>query len=111
MFFIIAIGMLWIMHGYVAWRFIPTLGFSSSQTILAYTAVFILSLLPILPIALRMSGNESKLIDKFSFVGYTSLGFFTLSFFIFVAKDLALQLIALFGHLIVSLQNIWDKKS
>jgi len=88
------------MHGYVAWRFIPALGFSSSQTILAYTAVFILSLLPILPIALRMSGNESKLIDKFSFVGYTSLGFFTLSFFIFVAKDLVLQLIALLGHII-----------
>ena len=100
MFFIIAIGMLWIMHGYVAWRFIPALGFSSSQTILAYTAVFILSLLPILPIALRMSGNESKLIDKFSFVGYTSLGFFTLSFFIFVAKDLVFQLIALLGHII-----------
>ncbi len=88
------------MHGYVAWRIIPTLGFSSSQTILAYTAVFILSLLPILPIVLRMSGNESKLIDKFSFVGYTSLGFFTLSFFIFVAKDLVFQLIALLGHII-----------
>ena len=100
MFFIIAIGVLWLMHGYVAWRIIPTLGISSSQTILAYTAVFILSLLPILPIALRMSGNESKLIDKFSFVGYTSLGFFTLSFFIFVAKDLVLQLIALLGHII-----------
>ena len=100
MFFIIAIGVLWLMHGYVAWRIIPTLGFSSSQTILAYTAVFILSLLPILPIVLRMSGNESKLIDKFSFVGYTSLGFFTLSFFIFVAKDLVFQLIALLGHII-----------
>ena len=75
LFFIIAIGMLWIMHGYVAWRFISALGFSSSQTILAYTAVFILSLLPILPIALRMSGNESKTIDRLSLVGYTSLGF------------------------------------
>ena len=100
MFFIIAIGVLWLMHGYVAWRIIPTLGISSSQTILAYIAVFILSLLPILPILLRMSGNESKLIDKFSFVGYTSLGFFTLSFFIFVAKDLVFQLIALLGHII-----------
>ena len=100
MFFIIAIGVLWLMHGYVAWRIIPTLGFSSSQTILGYTTVFILSLLPILPIILRMSGNESKLIDKFSFVGYTSLGFFTLSFFIFVAKDLVFQLIALLGHII-----------
>ena len=100
MFFIIAIGMLWLIHGYVAWRIIPTLGFSSSQTNLAYTTVFILSLLPIIPIALRMSGNESKLIDRLSFLGYTSLGFFTLSFFIFVAKDLVLQLIALFSYLI-----------
>ena len=47
-----------------------------------------------------MSGNESKLIDRLSFVGYTSLGFFTLSFFIFVAKDLVFQLIALLGHII-----------
>ena len=100
MFFIIAIGMLWLIHGYVAWRIIPTLGISSSQTNLAYTTVFILSLLPIIPIALRMSGNESKLIDRLSFLGYTSLGFFTLSFFIFVAKDLVLQLIALFSYLI-----------
>ena len=53
MFFIIALGMLWLIHGYVAWRIIPTLGFSSSQTNLAYTTVFILSLLPIIPIALR----------------------------------------------------------
>ncbi|MCS5644746.1 MAG: metallophosphoesterase [Candidatus Marinimicrobia bacterium] len=92
--------MLWLIHGYVAWRIIPTLGISSSQTNLAYTTVFILSLLPIIPIALRMSGNESKLIDRLSFLGYTSLGFFTLSFFIFVAKDLVLQLIALFSYLI-----------
>jgi hypothetical protein len=47
-----------------------------------------------------MSGNESKLIDRLSFLGYTSLGFFTLSFFIFVAKDMVLQLITLFSHLI-----------
>ena len=100
MFFIIAIGMLWLIHGYVAWRIIPTLGISSSQTNLAYTTVFILSLLPIIPIALRMSGNESKLIDRLSFLGYTSLGFFTLSFFIFFAKDMVLQLLTLFSHLI-----------
>ena len=100
MFFIIALGMLWLIHGYVAWRIIPTLGLSSSQTNLAYTTVFILSLLPIIPIALRMSGNESKLIDRLSFLGYTSLGFFTLSFFIFIAKDMVLQLITLFSHLI-----------
>ena len=101
MFFIIALGMLWLIHGYVAWRIIATLGLSSSQTNLAYTTVFILSLLPIIPIALRMSGNESKLIDRLSFLGYTSLGFFTLSlsfrarasaaFFAFLAHFFALR--------------------
>ena len=39
-----------------------------------------------------MSGNESKTIDRLSLVGYTSLGFFTLSFIIFTAKDFILQL-------------------
>ncbi len=110
MFFIIAIGVLWLMHGYVAWRIIPTLGFSSSQTILAYTAVFILSLLPILPIVLRMSGNESKLIDKFSFLGYTSLGFFTLSFIFLFTKDFIIQFISIFSNLVDTEQPIDNSK-
>ena len=110
MFFIIAIGVLWLMHGYVAWRIIPTLGFSSSQTILAYTTVFILSLLPILPIVLRMSGNESKLIDKFSFLGYTSLGFFTLSFIFLFTKDFIIQFISIFSNLVDTEQPIDNSK-
>ena len=110
MFFIIALGVLWLMHGYVAWRIIPTLGFSSSQTILAYTTVFILSLLPILPIVLRMSGNESKLIDKFSFLGYTSLGFFTLSFIFLFTKDFIIQFISIFSNLVDTEQPIDNSK-
>ena len=110
MFFIVALGVLWLMHGYVAWRIIPTLGFSSSQTILAYTTVFILSLLPILPIVLRMSGNESKLIDKFSFLGYTSLGFFTLSFIFLFTKDFIIQFISIFSNLVDTEQPIDNSK-
>ena len=64
MFFVVALGVLWLIHGYVAWRVIPAMGLSLSYSLLVYITVFILSLLPVVPIVLRMSGNESKIIDK-----------------------------------------------
>ena len=36
MFFIVALGVLWLIHGYVAWRTIPAMGLSFSYTILVY---------------------------------------------------------------------------
>ena len=48
----------------------------------------ILTLLPVLPILFRYNGYESSLLDKLSLIGYTSLGFFTLSFVAFLSKDL-----------------------
>ena len=92
MFFLIALAILWVLHGYVAWKIIPIFQFSYFQTIIAYIFVFILSLLPILPIIVRVVGNESKFIDRLSLLGYTSLGFFTLSFIIFLIKDFTLYL-------------------
>ena len=86
MFFFVALGVLWLIHGYVAWRTIPAMGLSFSYTLLVYITVFIFSLLPIVPIILRISGTESKIIDKFSFLGYTSLGFFTLSLFFYLQR-------------------------
>ena len=50
-----------------------------------------LGFLPLLPIILRINGYESKIIDKISLVGYTSLGFFTLSFTFLLAKDFLFQ--------------------
>ena len=82
MFLIVVLTVLWIIHGYVAWKVIPTLGLTSSGGITAYILVFILSILPLLPILLRYSGSETKFIDRISLVGYTSLGFFVLSFLI-----------------------------
>ena len=84
------------MHGYVASRIIPALNISFFQSVIFYCIVFILSIIPLLPIILRMNGNESKIIDRLSFVGYTSLGFFTLSFLIFFTKDFISQLYYLF---------------
>lgn len=110
MFFIIALLILWTMHGYVAYRIIPTIGLSSFQSIFAYILTFLLSLLPIIPILLRMSGNEAKIIDKLSLVGYTSLGFFTLSFMTFLAKDIFVQLLSFSSGLFNDHQIIDDKK-
>ena len=94
MFFIIVISILLLMHGYVGWRVIPNLNLSPFNTILTFVFVFIFSLLPISPFLIRLIGFQSKFLDKISFIGYTSLGFFTLSFFALIAKDFFAQLLA-----------------
>ena len=106
MFFVVALIILWVIHGYVAWRVVPTFGLPSSYSILAYSFIFILSILPIVPIILRVSGSEAKIIDRLSLLGYTSLGFFTLSFLIFLAKDIFIQAISIFDGLINGAQAV-----
>ena len=101
MFFIVALTVFLLMHGYVGWRIIPSLNLSPISNYIAYVITFILGFLPLLPIILRINGYESKIIDKISLVGYTSLGFFTLSFTFLLAKDFLFQ----FFYFINSLFN------
>ena len=110
MFFVVALIILWVIHGYVAWRVVPTFGLPSGYSILAYSFIFILSILPIVPILLRVSGSEAKIIDRLSLLGYTSLGFFTLSFLIFLAKDIFIQAISIFDGLINGAQAVDESK-
>ena len=88
MFFIIFITLLGIMHGYVGWKIFSGLNLNSSFAIIGIILLAILTLLPVLPILFRYNGYESSLLDKLSLIGYTSLGFFTLSFVAFLSKDL-----------------------
>jgi len=106
MFFAVVIVVLLLIHGYVAWRIIPIIGISFFQSIVAYTVIFLFSLMPLLPILLRMSGSESKIIDRLSLLGYTSLGFFTLSFIIFITKDFIFQLYPLIEGLFHTKQPV-----
>lgn len=99
MFFAVAISVLFIIHGYVAWRILPALGLTLIQSLLAYTLVFIVGLFPIVPILMRLNGSESKLLDKFSILGYTSLGFFVLSFIILLFKDIFLNALSFIQYL------------
>ena len=80
--------MLSIMHGYVGWKIFSSLNLNSSYAIIGIILLATLTLLPVLPILFRYNGYESSLLDKLSLIGYTSLGFFTLSFLAFLSKDL-----------------------
>ena len=91
MFFIVALTVFLMMHGYVGWRIIPSFNLSPISNYIAYVVTLILGFLPLLPIILRINGYESKIIDKISMIGYTSLGFFTLSFTLLLAKDFLFQ--------------------
>ena len=88
MFFIVFITLLGIMHGYVGWKIFSGLNLNSSFAIVGIILLAILTLLPVLPILFRYNGYESSFLDKLSLIGYTSLGFFTLSFVAFLSKDL-----------------------
>ena len=99
--------MLWLIHGYVAWRILPALDISSTYLNWGYAIIFLLSMFPLLPILLRYAGNEARIIDRISLVGYTSLGFFVLSFFIVIFKDLFLQVAEAYEYLFGS-QHIVD---
>ena len=110
MFFVVALTMLWIIHGYVGWRIIPSLGLTSFQAFLGYLLILLLSLLPILPILLRFYGSETKIIDKLSLVGYTSLGFFVMTFITLAIKDIFLQALSMAESLFISDGLIDDSK-
>ena len=88
MFFIVFIAMLSILHGYVGWKIFSSLNLSSSYAVIGIIFLAILTLLPVLPILFRYNGYESSFLDKLSLIGYTSLGFFTLTFVAFFSKDL-----------------------
>ena len=89
MFFIIFLTVLGLMHGYVGWRIFKGLDINPNYKILAIALVVIFTLLPVLPIAFRYIGYESNLLDVLSLIGYTGLGFFFLTFLLFITKDIA----------------------
>ena len=88
MFFIIFLTVLGLMHGYVGWHIFKGLDIKANYKILAIALVVIFTLLPVLPIAFRYIGYESSLLDVLSLIGYTGLGFFFLTFLLFITKDI-----------------------
>ena len=88
MFFIVALTMLVIIHGYVGFKIIPAIDLSGISNIIAWVLLSLVTFLPIAPIGFRFLGIETKLIDKVSLLGYTSLGFFAFTFIILIFKEM-----------------------
>ena len=88
LFLIMAIAVLALLHGYPALRIIPTLGLTGGWITGLWIAVAFFTLLPITPIILRVNGFENRATDILSWIGYTSLGFFSLTFLVVVFRDL-----------------------
>ncbi len=107
MFFLVAIFLLAVMHGFVAWRLIPMLNLSPFISYSLYIIIFIFGILPITPIVLRINNIEGKIIDWFSLLGYTSLGFFTLTFCLFILRDLFIPFLNMF-YKIFKIEDIFD---
>ena len=93
MFLIFVVLVLFTLHGYVIFRTLPIFGFNNNPSILLVFITALVSFLPILPPILRMMGFENRAIDKFSLIGYTSFGFFSFTFMIFLFRDLFIIII------------------
>ena len=94
-FLLVVILVLSTLHGYVILRILPAFGLSNNSSWFLFVLICFFSALPILPPILRMIGYENKLIDRFSLLGYTSFGFFSFTFMIFLFRDVFLQVIQL----------------
>ncbi|RMF08597.1 MAG: metallophosphoesterase [Candidatus Neomarinimicrobiota bacterium] len=84
---------LFLIHGYVAFRIYPLFPPAHGLPLVYWLVVAVISILPVLPLAFRFNGVENRTIDFFSWIGYGSLGFFSLTFMILFGWDLILALL------------------
>mgnify|MGYP005735504047 CR=1 FL=1 len=99
LFLIFVVIVLFTLHGYVIFRALPVIGLNNNLSILMVFFTAIISFLPILPSILRIMGFENRAIDKFSLIGYTSFGFFSFTFMIFLFRDLFINIVSVTENL------------
>lgn len=99
LFLIFVVIVLFTLHGYVIFRALPVIGLNNNLSILMVFFTAIISFLPILPPILRIMGFENRAIDKFSLIGYTSFGFFSFTFMIFLFRDLFTNIVSVTENL------------
>ena len=88
LFLLAALTTLALIHGYVGVRIIPTLGLNGPWFAGAWALIIVLTVMPLAMVILRYVGFENRLTDILSWIGYTSLGFFSLTFLVVLARDL-----------------------
>jgi predicted MPP superfamily phosphohydrolase len=87
MFFLFALFMMFLLHGYVGIRFIAPFALSPAAMFAYWTLISILAAVPIAAMVLRFKGIENGLIDILLWIGYSSLGMFSLAFVMFLLRD------------------------
>ena len=107
-FFLIAVSILAAGYAYVGWRLIPSAELSNLRKTVGWLGLALLFVLPVLTFLLEIRRIENKWLDLFSWAGYVSLGFFSMTFTLVLFRDLAwilavgAQKVVLFGKEVLS---------
>lgn len=89
MFFVIVIGVLFLIHLYIGIRIIIPFNFSPLGKYLAWGALFFLLLTPFVTFWTRAYNINKSLESIFGWVGFTWLGFMSLVFLLILFRDIA----------------------
>ena len=92
-FFLIILAILGLVYGYVGWRLITPIHLATPWNAVLWGIIVLFAILPFIPVIFRINGVENTAVDVLSWVGYFSLGFFSLVFAIVLARDLVWLLI------------------
>jgi len=88
-FFLIAVvGILTSMYGFIGWRIIVPAGLAPPWNWISFVILIVFLLIPPVPIILRAYGIDNSLSNLLAWIGYLSLGFFSLVFTFIVMRDL-----------------------
>jgi predicted MPP superfamily phosphohydrolase len=86
-FFLIVLATLSLIYGYIGWRLITPIHLGAPWTAILWIVIIFFAVLPFIPIIFRINGVENTAVDVMSWLGYLSLGFFSLVFAILVVRD------------------------
>lgn len=87
MFLIIVIIVLSLLHGYVGARMIAPFALAGPSLLIYWSIIIVLAITPVSGIILRVKGIENSFTDILLWIGYTSLGLFTLALAFFFIRD------------------------
>ena len=99
MFLVVALSLMLALHGYVGARFIAPFALTGGPLALYWVILFLLAVMPLSVMVVRFRGIENNLIDVLLWVGYASLGLFSLAFVIFLIRDLGWMVTHLLGKI------------
>ncbi|MBI3004474.1 MAG: metallophosphoesterase [Ignavibacteriales bacterium] len=106
LFFLLAMSILAVGYGYVAWRLIVHSPLSQKRKNIAWVLLCALFVLPLFAFILNITRAEGFWFDVFSWVGYVSLGFFSMVFTLSLARDIVFVL-----HIAYKKVSTWLTKS